>query len=402
MKFFAHLLLLSITVTALSACSIFGGDDDDKELEPTELLDFEQTLAIKKIWSGKVGDGSEFLRLSLQPSGDGARIYAASVDGFVTAFNPQNGKRVWRVGLEQTLSAGPGVGEDRLIVVSLQGEVICLNAADGAEVWRSNIESESIAPPLLKNGIVVIATIDGKLRGLSLFDGVQKWVLEQTLPPLTLRGTAVPVIVGTTVIAGFDNGRLLAVGLDDGVVEWESVLSQPTGRSDLERLVDVDGAIALVGQDVYAVGYQGRLAAIAAESGQILWAREISSHSGIGADWENIYTLSDDGEVIGLLRRNGNEVWRQTALVRREPTSPVPFNTAVAIGDFEGYVHFFNNGDGTPVARVRVGRGMISGAPIVIGGNLIVQNESGAIAAFEVKQPERPVKSDDQETNGET
>lgn len=402
MKFVARLLLLGIAATALSACSIFGGDDDDKELEPTELLDIEQTLAIKKIWSGKVGDGSEFLRLSLQPSGDGIRIYAASIDGFVTAFDPQNGKRVWRVGLDETLSAGPGVGEDRLIVVSLQGEVICLNSADGAEVWRSNIESESIAPPLVKNGVVVVATIDGKLRGLSLFDGVEKWVLEQTLPPLTLRGTAMPVIVGTTVIAGFDNGRLLAAGLDDGIVEWESVLSQPKGRSDLERLVDVDGAIAVVGQDVYAVGYQGRLAALAVESGQILWAREISSHSGIGADWENIYTLSDDGEVIGLLRRNGSEVWRQSALVRRDPTSPVPFNTAVAVGDFKGYVHLFDNGDGSPVARVRVGKGMISGSPVVIGGNLIVQNESGAIAAFAVKQVERPVESDDQDENGET
>jgi len=397
----AHILLLGISVTTLSACGIFGGNDE-KELEPTELLDFKQTLAIRKIWSGKVGDGSEFLRLSLQPSGDGVRIYAASIDGVVTAFNPLNGKRVWRVKLEETLTAGPGVGEDRLIVVTRQGEVICLNTVDGAKVWRSNIESESVAPPKLKNGIVVIATIDGKLRGLSVFDGEEKWVLEQALPPLTLRGTAAPVIVGNSVIAGFDNGRLLAAGLDDGIVEWETVLSQPTGRSDLERLADVDGAIAVVGQDVYAVGYHGRLAAVAAESGQVLWSREISSYSGIGADWENIYTLSDDGEVIGLLRRNGSEMWRQTALVRREPTSPVPFNTTVAVGDFEGYVHLFDNGDGTPVARVRVGKGLISGAPVVIGGTLVVQNESGAIAAFAVKQPERPVKSNDQDENGGT
>ena len=402
MKFLGHLLLAGIAATALSACSIFGGGDDDEKLEPTELLDFKQTLDIRKIWSSKVGDGSKFLRLSLQPSGDGIRIYAASIDGIVTAFNPQTGKRIWRVRLEQTLSAGPGVGEDRLIVVSLQGEVFCLNAADGTELWRSNIEGESIAPPLVKNGVVVIATIDGKLRGLTLFDGTQKWLLEQPLPPLTLRGTAVPIIVGTTVIAGFDNGRLLAAGLDDGVVEWESVLSRPTGRSDLERLVDIDGAIAAVGQDVYAVGYQGQLAAIAVESGQILWAREISSHAGIGADWENIYTLSDDGEVLGLRRRDGNEVWRQTALVRREPTAPVPFNTTVAVGDFAGYVHFFDNGDGTPVARVRVGKGMISGSPVVIGGNLIVQNESGTIAAFAVKQPERQLKSDGPDENGET
>jgi outer membrane protein assembly factor BamB len=178
------------------------------------------------------------------------------------------------------------------------------------------------------------------------------------------------------------------------------MLSQPTGRSDLERLADVDGAIAAVGQDVYAAGYQGRLAALAAESGQILWSREISSHAGIGADWENIYAVSDDGELISLLRRNGTELWRQTAMVRRGPTAPVSFDTAVAVGDFQGYVHLFDSGDGRPVARVRVGKGMISGVPAVIGGRLVVQNESGQIAAFTVKQPERPEEPAD-EASGE-
>jgi len=395
-KFVNHLLLASIVAVSLSACSLFG-NDDDKELEPTELLDIDQTLDIKKMWSGKVGGGSEFLRLSLKPAGDGVRIYTASFDGVVTAFNPQKGTRLWRTELDQELSAGPGVGEDRVVVVSLQGEVFCLQATDGTELWRVNIESESVAPPIIKNDTVVIATIDGKLRGFALFDGAERWLLEQPTPPLTLRGTANPIIVGTTVIAGFDNGRLLAADLDDGVVEWESVLSPPKGRSDLERLSDVDGAIAAVGQDVYAAGYQGRLASLAAESGQILWVREISSFVGIGADWENIYTLSDTGELLGLKRRDGSEVWRQTALVRREPTAPVPFDTVVAVGDFQGYVHFFDSADGTPVARIRVGKGMISSQPVVIGGNLIVQNESGVIAAYRVKQPERPAKSDDAE-----
>jgi len=396
-----RLLLASILAVTMSACSLFGGDDDE-QLEPTELLDFEQTLAIQKIWSDKLGGGSEFLRLSLKPAGDGARIYAASFDGNVTAYDPENGKRIWRVQLKEELSAGPGVGEDRVIVMSLHGDVICLNAADGVEKWRRNIDSESVATPLVKNDTIVVATIDGKLRGLSIFDGAERWLVEQQMPALTLRGSTTPIIVGTTVVAGFDNGRLVAADLNDGTVEWESVLSPPTGRSDLERLSDVDGAIAAVGQDVYAVGYQGRLAALAIESGQILWSREISSHAGIGADWENLYTISQEGELIGLLRRNGTELWRQTAMVRRGPTAPVAFNTAVAVGDFEGYVHLFDSGDGTPVARVRVGKGMISSEPAVIGGRLVVQNESGQIAAYSVKQPERPDVPADEDSEDES
>jgi outer membrane protein assembly factor BamB len=225
---------------------------------------------------------------------------------------------------------------------------------------------------------------------LSIFDGTERWVLEQSYPALTLRGTAFPILVGSTVVAGFDNGRLVATRLDDGTTQWEAMISPPSGRSDLERLADVDGSITAVGQDIYASGYHGRVAAVAAESGQALWAREISAYTGVGADWNNVYVADEQGELMALLRRNGSDLWRQNALLRREPTTPVPFNTAVVVGDFEGYVHFFDTQDGSPAARVRVGKGMLSVAPVVIGGRLLVQSESGDIAAFEVPQPERP------------
>jgi outer membrane protein assembly factor BamB len=228
------------------------------------------------------------------------------------------------------------------------------------------------------------------MRALSAFDGRERWIIEQSAPLLTLRGSSSPIVIGTKVIGGFDNGRLIATNIDEGVTEWEAMLSPPSGRSDLDRLSDVDGAIAAVGQDVYAAGYHGRVASLAAESGQILWAREISTYAGIGVDWNNVYVVGEDGELIALLRRNGGDVWRQGALIRRQPTAPVAFNTAVVVGDFDGYVHFFNNSDGAPVARVRVGKGMISGSPTVIGGRLFVQSENGDLSVFDVPQPEPP------------
>ena len=209
------------------------------------------------------------------------------------------------------------------------------------KLWRARVDGEAAAPPIVSNDTVVVSTIDGILRSLSAFDGGNRWSVEQPLPALTLRGGSAPAIVGTSVVAGFDNGRLIAANLADGTVEWESVLSPPAGRSDLERLADVDGSIAVVGQDVYAAGYQGRTAALAGESGQILWARELSSYSGIGADWSQLYTVVGEGELVALTRRNGNEVWRDASLLRRQLTTPVSFDTAVVVGDFEGYVHFF-------------------------------------------------------------
>lgn len=387
MRFPHRVLLLGIASALIAGCSLFGGDDDD-ELPPKELVKFEATLPVKKVWSANLGKGSEFLRVTLSPVGDGNRVYAASHNGVVSAFDPENGKRIWQVELDMLLSAGPGAGEDFVVVAGSDGYLVCLAAGDGSEVWRININGESLARPLIKNGSVVIQTIDGKLQVFSVFSGSEQWSIEQNLPRLTLRGTSSPIIVGTMVVAGFDNGRLVGTNLGTGVTNWEAMLSPPSGRSDLERLADVDGSLAVVGQDVYAAGYQGRLAAVASESGQILWARDISTHVGVAADFTNIYSLDESGELIAILRRNGNEVWRQDALLRREPTSPVAFDNAIAIGDFEGYVHLFSNVDGRPVARIRVGKGLISGAPVVIGNRLYVQSESGKLEVYAVRQPE--------------
>lgn len=379
----------------LSGCGLFGGDDD--ELKPTELLDFKETLKVKRVWSVKVGDGTEFLRIALSPAGDGNRIYAASHDGRVSAYDPEDGDRIWRADVDAVLSAGPGVGNGLVVVTGYDGDVIALRADDGSEAWRINMSGESLARPLVTSNSVVVYTIDGRLRVFSSFDGTERWGLEQNLPALTLRGAAPPILVGTTVVAGFDNGRLLGLDLVDGTEEWEAILTPPSGRSDLDRLSDVDGTLAAVGQDVYASGYHGRVASLAVESGQVLWAREISGLSGLAADWNNVYLVGEEGELLALLRRNGDDVWRQDALIRREPTAPAVFGTSVVVGDFEGYVHFFNNFDGRPVARKRVGKGMISHAPVVIGARLYVQSESGTLSAFEVPVPKS--RDDQRETD---
>lgn len=387
-----RLLGIALLCTAVGGCSIFG--DKDEELPPKELTDFERTLDVKKVWSAKVGKGSELLRISLMPAGDGKRVYAASYDGKVSAFDPESGKLAWRSELEVSLSSGPGVGNGMVVVAGPDGDVVALRAEDGSEAWRTNIVGESLAGPQIRNDVVVVYTINGVLRALSALDGSELWSIEQSSPALTLRGSATPLIVGGSVVAGFDNGRLIAVSLADGVTEWEAMMSPPSGRSDLERLADVDGYMATVGQDIYAAGYQGRVASLAAESGQILWAREISTYAGIAADWNNVYIVADNGELIAL-RRNGSDLWRQDALLRRHPTAPVAFNNTVVVGDFEGYLHFFSNEDGKTVARMRAGNGMYSGAPVVVGTRLIVQSEDGSLNAFAVNLPKRPGNGQD-------
>jgi outer membrane protein assembly factor BamB len=367
-----------------SSCGIFG--DEDEKLEPKELVKLTNTLNIKKLWSSKVGGGAEFLLVGLRPATDGSNIYAASQDGNVIAVDAVSGKQRWKIKLEIELSAGPGVGEGAVAVASKNGNVILLDAKTGVETWRVFVGGETLAQPLIREGVVIAQSIDNRLRALSLFDGKQKWELEQSVPALTMRGASSPVLVGGNVIAGFDNGRLLAVDVESGDIEWDSMLSMPTGRSDLDRLADVDGSIASVGQDIYAAGYQGRVTSLAAESGQVLWAREISTQVGVSADWNSVYTTREDGELVAMSRNNGAEIWRNDDLLRRDPTLPMPFHTAVVAGDFEGYLHFFSSIDGTAVARMRLGSKAISNYPLVVANTLYVQSDDGTLAAFTVVQ----------------
>ena len=391
--------LIAATVL-LASCSIFG-DKEDEELLPKELVKFDASIKVKRIWSSKLGGDSDFLLVALRPAGDGSRIYAASQDGTVTAFDPETGKQLWRTKLDTELTAGPGVGEGRLVLTTKDGFGVALDAATGDEQWRADIAAESLATPLIKNGIVVFQTIDNRLDARSLFDGREHWSIVRSTPALTMRGSSSPTSVGNTIIAGFDSGRILAANIESGEVAWEALLSPPKGRSDLDRLSDIDGEMAVVGQDIYASGYQGRLAAMASESGQVLWSREISSYVGTSADWNSVYSVRDDGEVIALTRSNGNEIWRNDSLLRREPTLPVPFNTTVVVGDFEGYLHFFSGIDGKPVARLRFGNEAITSSPLVIANRLYVQSDNGKIGAFVVVE-DRPKRSAPDVANDES
>ena len=355
---------LIIATLLVAGCGVFSGKDDD-ELKPMKLESINESVKIRKVWSAKVGGGTESLRLALRPTGDGSRIFAASYDGKVSAFDPESGKLAWRTDLDLDLSA----------------------------------DAESLARPLIKDEVVVIKTIDNRLQAFSLFDGRPRWSLQQSTPSLTMRGSSSPVAIGNTVVAGFDSGRLVATELDTGAVVWEGMLSPPKGRSDLDRLSDIDGELAVVGQDIYATGYHGRLAAMASESGQVLWSREVSSYEGVAADWNSLYTVRDDGEVIALALRNGAETWRNASLLRREPTLPVPFGTTVVVGDLEGYIHFFSTIDGEPVAREKLGGSAISSDPFVIGNRLYVQNDSGDLACFVIVD-ERPRRSQPETSDG--
>jgi len=370
-------------LAALAALLVFAGCSNDEVVEPPkELVDFDAKVAVQRAWSASVGGGDDTLRLALAPSVDESRVYAAGRDGDVYAFDAANGRTLWRTRTELPLSAGPAAGSGLVVAGASDGQVVALDAATGAKRWQVRLSGEVLAAPAVSGTAVIVRTVDGFVRGLAPADGRELWADEEQVPRLTLRGTAAPVIAGDTVITGFDNGKVAAYALDNGDILWETAVSPPRGRTELERLVDIDGTLGVSGRDVFAVGFQGRAAMLALDSGQIWWARDLSSHRGLALDGETLYATAADSTVQALRRRDGTPVWSSDVLARRSLTAPAIDGERLVVADFEGYVHWLDRTDGTVVGRARAGGGRVTNAPVVANGLVYVQSDDGRLTAF--------------------
>jgi outer membrane protein assembly factor BamB len=374
--------LLALTV-ALGAC---GGKDTSEP--PAPLVDFDATIDVERVWSEKLGGKAERLRLGLRPATDGARIFAGSYGGEVAAFDAASGDKVWSVSTDLPLTAGPGFGDGLLAFGTADGELLAVDAATGEERWRQAIGSEVLASPAVGSGVVVVRSVDGRLRGFSAANGSTLWAIEQNMPALTLRGNTAPRVSGTLVVSGFNNGRVGAYELTNGDPVWEVAIANPTGRSELERLVDVSAGLSIVGNDVYVAGYHGRAVGIDLETGVVLWQQDLSSYAGLGADINNVYVTSDFDAVVALEREAGTQLWRQEALRLRDVTAPTRYANTLVVGDFEGYLHWLSPDNGSFLARERAAGQRITGAPLVVGQNVYVQGDDGTIAAFTLRPDE--------------
>jgi len=370
--------------TTIAALLLIAACSKDKDIDkPAVLLPFNATLKVDHVWSASVPDkGAKVLRLGLGLATEGKHVYAAGHKGEVVAFDIASGHVSWTAKTKAPLSGGPAASGDMVVVGSNVGDVIALNSGNGKLLWRIRLNGEILAAPAISERAVAVRTVDGKLRALSPKDGHELWTQEQQVPRLSLRGTSRPVIVGDLTLCGFDNGKVIAVNMNDGSLQWEATVAPPHGRTELERLVDVDSTPWVSGQDVFTVGFQGRVAMLALDTGQVWWSHEASSYRGIGIDDDALYIASADGEVVALRRRTGAEIWRQKALLHRGLSAVAVTDNAVVVADYQGNVHWLDKATGGLAARTRTGKVRVSNAPVVAGNMVVLVNDAGHINAF--------------------
>lgn len=369
-----YLVLLAL----LGGCALRGKDTSEP---PTPLESIEEKVTLERVWEARPGRGHDDQSVRLAPAFVGDRLYLADRRGQVFALQTETGEPVWETATGARISAGVDAGEGLVVAGTSDGEVLALSMQDGSERWRARVSSEVLSVPRIESGVVVVQTADSSLTGLDLTTGERRWVSDRTMPALTLRGSGTPAAAGGVVIAGFANGRLALLRADQGQVGWDLMVAEPTGRSELERMVDLDADPVIAGDKVYAVSYQGQVVAVDIPSGQVEWRRDLSAYAGLGVDFNQLYVTDEHSGVWALQRRDGSSLWKQEALRLRGLTAPQPFGDLVVVGDYEGYVHLLSRFDGDLVGRLRTDSRGIAGLRAV-GDRLFVLGRGGLLTVL--------------------
>ncbi len=371
-------LMLAVTgCSTLSSLNPFASKPPTRN-QPAALTEIKPTATVRTVWSARVGKADQY---SFAPAVVGSDVFTAAADGTITRLNAATGRSVWSINAGTKLTAGVGSDGDTIVVAGEKGTILAFDG-NGKQRWKTQASSEVLSTPAIGQNVVIIRSLDNRVVALDAATGARKWFLQRTAPPLTLRTSPGITIFNSTAFVGLAGGRLLAVMLNNGAPRWEVAVGDPRGTTELERIADISGSPVMSGRDVCAVSYQGRVACFDAASGTPRWAKPLSSDVGVAVDERFVYAADERGGLSAFARDGGTSIWRNTQLANRRLSTPVSSNRLVAVGDYQGYIHFFSKEDGSLAARISTDGSPILAAPVNAGANFIFQTQSGTLVAI--------------------
>ncbi|HET7362685.1 MAG TPA: outer membrane protein assembly factor BamB [Burkholderiales bacterium] len=366
-------LRLFLLVAALAACSTPTGP------QPAPLPELKESAKVREAWSARAGNADVFM---FEPAFADGAVFTAARDGTVTRLDAASGRRQWHVSAGTQLSSGVGTDGRTVAVANERGDVIALDAAKGDKRWSARVSSEVIAPPTVAGDLVLVRSIDNRVFAFGAADGKRRWLYQRAPSSLVIRAPAGIAVDGETAFAGFAGGKLTAIALANGGVRWEATVALPKGGTELERVTDVVGDPVVQGKEVCAATYQGRVGCYETATGRQVWARDISSLTGVSLDARYAFVADEKGALQAFDRTNGRSVWKQDKLANRQLSLPQPLGEMIAVGDFEGYVHFVDRETGAFVARYATRGGPVRAAPLPLPGGVLVQTQDGGLYAL--------------------
>lgn len=383
------LTLKRIAILSVLSLSLFGcsSTDEKDDLEPAELVDFLPSAEADVVWDRWAGDGAgtdSWIRL--KPAVEGDSIFVCDADGDCYGYNRHTGDSIWHNDFDLRISGGVAAGDGVVAFGTLDGELVVINSSDGNEVFRQQLTSEVLSSPAIHQGILVVQSQNGHVYGFDLKSQEQRWHYDASLPLLSLRGSADPLITDRVTYASFANGKVVALSNENGVALWEKRISIPSGKSDLEKLADVDGTPVVTPTTLYAVGFNGFVRAIDVFTGRVRWQKEFSSWVGPAYSFGQVYLALDNGHLVALDERSSSVNWKLEVLKNRRLTRPVVLGNYVVVGDYDGYLHFVSQIAGTFADRIRIDWDGLLSDPIVVDDTLYIYSSDGTLAAVKIQE----------------
>jgi len=378
--------LVGVGVLALmTGCSTLNSlnpfASDKKGDQPAKLVELKGSMAVRTAWKLDIGKAKSY---QFSPALTGNTLVVAAADGAIARVDAATGKQLWRVKADSDLSAGVGTDGNLIAVGGEKGILMGYNM-DGKLLWKTQLSSEILSAPVVSQGIVVARSIDNRIVGVDATDGSKKWTVQKVAPPLTLRNAPGMIVAGTDVIVAQPGGKLSALILATGAPRWDVEVGISRGATELERVTDIGGAPVLFENEVCAASYQGRVGCFDLVTGSARWTRDLSSSVGVAVDQLFVFAPDDKGALNAFTRDTGASSWKNDKLSFRRLSTPLSYGRAVAVGDYEGYVHFLSREDGSFLARAATDGSPIVGTPLVAGSNLIFQTQNGTVTAIAVE-----------------
>lgn len=370
--------LLALTA-ACSSLNPFASKD--KGNVPAALVELKGSMAVRTAWTAPVGKSDDFL---FSPTLAGTSVLAASSDGTMVRLDAATGKQIWRTNAGSSLTAGVGSDGNMVVVGAAKGKVMVFDM-DGKPMWNAQTSSEILTSPVVGQGFVVVRTIDNRIVGFDAKTGEKKWTVQRVQPPLTLRNAPGMFINDGNVVIAQPGGKLLSLVLATGAPRWEVAVGESRGATELERVTDIGGMPVLFEKEVCAAAYQGRVGCFDIATGALRWGKELSSEVGVSVDQRFVFAVDTKGAVAAYNREGGTSAWKNDKLTYRSVSTPVSYGRAVAVGDYQGIIHFLSREDGAFLARVNTDGSPIKSVPLVAGSNLIFQTQSGTLTAIAVE-----------------
>ena len=375
-------LIVLLLATGLTACSLFSSDEKEVRI-PKPLQTVEEKVQLTKVWSRNVGEGIDDRFEQLIPAVEGDVVYVSGASGLVMALDRTSGKEIWKRQLQNVrVGGGVSIGVGQILLGTLDGDVIALNQETGEDLWKTRVSSEILSAPVTDGAYVAVHSIDDRLSLLNARTGDLIWRQEVLQPALTLRGSSEPVIVRDAVIAGFASGEAKAFRLENGAPLWSSRVAVPKGSTELERMVDIKGSPLVIGDSLFMASFQGNVVGLDLYSGRARWSKEVSSYKALAEGFGSLYITDENGYVSSIDQRTGASSWRQEDLEYRRLTAPAAYNSYVAVGDLEGYIHLLSQVDGGFSGRFKAASNALSSQPVVSGDMIFIMSSSGELVAL--------------------